>query len=159
MYLLARVELRSGVLQRQLHFKATAGHPFHTLTALSTAIHCVYCFVLFFTWIRVHWSALKKDCGSSVAQRAIYHIAVPCDPANVCNAAKDISIMVVKHILQESKRCKKWEQLPPHPMSLHNICWVKVIYSWGTVSVLENLPTFILPVFLPFNISCQTCLE
>lgn len=52
------------------------------------------------TWVRVHWSAFKQHSGASIAKRSVHNIAVSCDPANVSHAAKDITLLVVKHILQ-----------------------------------------------------------
>lgn len=44
-------------------------------------------------------SALIKDCSAAIAEGAIDHIGVPRDPANVCHTAKDVSVLVVEHIL------------------------------------------------------------
>lgn len=48
-------------------------------------------------------SALKKNCGAAIAEGAIDHIGVPCDPADVCHAAKDVPVLVVKHVLHKRR--------------------------------------------------------
>lgn len=60
-------------------------------------------------------SALKKDCGAAIAERAIDHIAVPRDPADVCQAAKDVPVLVVEHVLRrrgEAVRSTAWACSP-----------------------------------------------
>jgi len=46
-------------------------------------------------------SALKKDCGAAVAEGAIDRVGVPCDPADVCHAAKDVPVLVVEDVLRK----------------------------------------------------------
>lgn len=53
------------------------------------------------TRVRMDGSALKKDCGATIAEGAVDHISVPCDPADVCHAAKDIPVLVVEHVLHK----------------------------------------------------------
>lgn len=62
---------------------------------------------LVLTSIRVNWGALKKDCGSSIAEGSIHHIAVSCDPTDVSHTAKDITWLVVKHELWIQERTLK----------------------------------------------------
>ena len=43
---------------------------------------------------------LKEDGSGSIAERAIHHVGVASDPANVCHTCIHISRPIVKHILQ-----------------------------------------------------------
>lgn len=52
------------------------------------------------TWVGVDWSALKQDRGASIGQRSVDTVTVSCDPADICHAAKHISILVAEDILR-----------------------------------------------------------
>lgn len=67
------------------------------------------------TRVRMDGSALKQDCGATVAEGAVDHIGVPRDPANVCHTAKDVPVLVVEHVLRkrgEAVRGTAWS-CPP----------------------------------------------
>lgn len=66
------------------------------------------------TRIRVHRGALKKDAGRSIAEGPVHHVAVSCDPADVSDAAKDISRPAVKHKLQKRERLSGARHPRPH---------------------------------------------
>lgn len=74
---------------------------------------------LVLTSIRVNWGALKKDCGSSIAEGSIHHIAVSCDPTDVSHTAKDITWLVVKHELQTQERTLKSLSSRSHSFPTH----------------------------------------
>lgn len=57
--------------------------------------------ILGHTWVWVHRCALKQDGGGTIAQWAVNHIAVSCYPADVCHAAKHVTILVVEDILKK----------------------------------------------------------
>jgi len=70
------------------------------------------------TRVGIDGSALKKDCGATIAKGAVDNVSVPCDPANVSHAAKDIPVLVVKHVLQhegETVRSEAERQDLPWP--------------------------------------------
>lgn len=55
------------------------------------------------TRVRIDRSALKKDSGTTIAEGAVDHIGVSRDPADVCHTAKDVPVLVVKHILNKKR--------------------------------------------------------
>lgn len=55
------------------------------------------------TWVGVHRCALKEDSGGAVAQWAIHHIAVSCDPADIRYTAEHVAVPVIKDVLLKSQ--------------------------------------------------------
>lgn len=55
------------------------------------------------TRVRIDRSTLKKDSGTTIAEGAIDHIGVSCDPADVCHTAKDVPVVIVEHVLNKRR--------------------------------------------------------
>ncbi len=53
------------------------------------------------TWVWVGGVALKEHSGATIAEWAIHHVGVACDPTNVCHTRKYIILLrvVVKGVL------------------------------------------------------------
>lgn len=77
----------------------------HTHTNVRASGQCESLFVpdTDLTWVGVHRCALKQDSGGAVAQRAVHHIAVSCDPADVRHTAKHVAVPVVKDVLLKAQ--------------------------------------------------------
>ena len=94
-----------------------------TCACVHSCLNLGYCSALpsdlVLTSIRVNWGALKKDCGSSIAEGSIHHIAVSCDPTDVSHTAKDITWLVVKHELQTQERTLKSLSSRSHSFPTH----------------------------------------
>ena len=49
--------------------------------------------------VRVGGGGLKQERGAAIGQGPVHHVAVPCDPANIRHAAKQLPGLIVERVL------------------------------------------------------------
>ena len=92
MYILKSNTSKAGISAAMIYRSIALLHV-HVILNAHTPLKAPY------TWIRVCWNTLKQDSGGSIAERAVHHVGVASDPANVSNTCIHITRTVVKHVL------------------------------------------------------------
>ena len=57
--------------------------------------------------VRVDWSGLEQERSTSIGERTVHNVAVPCDPPDIRHAAEQLPGLVVEGVLVGDSRVEQ----------------------------------------------------